>query len=195
MNQQTFQLFWNMWSTNWLQTQYVEPDHIRVSDLCRIRPDYDKVLYVQYASIKDTVKKIYFQREQGKDIRLNKYKRAAALAYAINRSNPLVYFEHPKNEHRIDLFCLKQRLAFYVAWGSILEEYPKHEVTKVARSLFAFPRRSPSEVAAGADDFITSIYKDMFYAEIYHNYNVLTMANLFWALTEKASALANIPPL
>ena len=45
------------------------------------------------------------------------------------------------------------------------------------------------------DSFLLSIYKDLFYAEIYENFNVLTFANLLLVLVERASLLSQIVPI
>lgn len=98
----------------------------------------------------------------------------------------------------IDPYYLKQRLAFYVAVSSILQEYKKDEIQKKldeGKKLFDAPRRSDIEKEAGVDSFFEGVYKDMFFAEVYHNYNVLTMANVFLLLTERASFLSELTPL
>lgn len=45
------------------------------------------------------------------------------------------------------------------------------------------------------DDFLTSVYKDMFFSEIFYNYNVLTMANMLKLFTEKYTLLGDLEPI
>lgn len=200
MTEQNFQKFWNIWSKQWFETQtcFIDGETTPVSFFCTITPDYGKELHRRYEIIKAVFKEKYFSQSDDSDIRLNKYKRAAVIAYAICGAAPLVYSENELNQLKIDRFFLKQRLAFYVALGSIVQEYPRgsvEEITSRKLPLFSFPALTEAESIAGADDFLTSIYKDMFYSQIYNNFNVLTMANLFWTLTQCASPLRNVSPL
>lgn len=195
MKKEKFQQFWDEWSQMWHTQATVSANgqSVKVSELCELRKDYSSELYKRYGIIKKVIKDNYFAHREDKDIRLNKYKRAAVIAYTINGAVPLIYKDTGEESLRIDPYFLKQRLTFYVAWGSILQEYPQEKLGRCPFRLFA-PELSPEEAEAGADSFLTSVYKDMFYAEIYRNYNVLTMANLFWLLTEKASSLSQIVP-
>ena len=140
------------------------------------------------------------------ELHLNRYKRAAVLTYAVLLVDPIVIDIKDKNAKLIkemkeeederlkefDLFYLKQRLAFYLSLGSILQDFPEDDILQVIQSgktVFQFEELGKGELLAGEDDFQMSLYKDLFFSEYYGNYNVLTMANVYGLLTERCSEL------
>ena len=194
MTDEKFEEFWIKWSEEWYKsTIRLRGKDVSISKLCAIKQDYSKVLCRRYALIKSIVKDSYF-RDTSK--RLSRYKRAAVIAYAINGASPLLYYDETI-ENDLDSDFLKQRLAFFVAIGSILQDYPERDVQRLSQiqPLFDFSALGQRDITDGEDDFLESVYKDLFYAEIYENYNVLTMANVFGLLTERASLLANLEPV
>ena len=205
MTKEKFSALWTKWSEEWYTHAVcdVEGEYFPVSKFCTIREGILDELLEHYNEAKENVKDIYFYHE---DNRLNKFKRAAVLAYVISSATPLIYkkeeYEHcfgKKWSEQPDRLFLKQRLAFYIALGSIIMEYDEKKVAAAEKPIFRFPNltdveKKQNEGGHKVDDFLTSVYKDLFFAEMYHNRNVLTLANLFWALTENSS-LRGIPPL
>ncbi len=193
-----FEEFWTKWSSEWYENAKYHNDagiECPVREICEIKEGYHKELFDRYEKIKAVTKKAYFSDDTK---RLNRYKRAAVLAYAINGASPLLYKCLANREYIIDHFFLKQRLAIHVALGSIMQEYPYELVREhLSRGeiIFSFPQLTTAEESVGADTFELGMYKDLFFADLYHNYNVLTLANVFWLLTEKASFLGKIDPL
>ena len=90
---------------------------------------------------------------------------------------------------------MKQRLAFYVAIGSIIQDYSEEAVNALSKPYFDFENLGKRDIIDNEDTFLLSVYKDLFFAEVYQNYNVLTMANVFGLLTERASKLSILTPV
>lgn len=193
MTQETFNEFWEKWSAVWYNSATIEKNGtiVPVSELCAIKKNYAQVLCNRYLTIKSIVKDSYFRDKSKK---LSRYKRAAVIAYAINGASPLAYYNNDM-PNDLDSDFLKQRLAFFVAIGSIIQDYPQALVQSLSEnsSIFDFSSLGALDVVDKEDDFLTSVYKDLFYSEIYENYNVLTMANVFGLLTERASILPVFP--
>lgn len=197
MKFETFESLWTQWTGEWYKNAKVKVGEtmVPVSAFCTLKPDYSGVILKRYNVIKDIFKKKYFQ-DKGKNKRISLYKRAAIITYAINSASPLIC--NSVFEGSLDPYLLKQRLAFYIGIGSIIQGFPEATV-KVAYmksgELFDFTNldiiefRSGQEGSVEKDDFLTSVYKDLFFSELYGNYNILTMANVFGLLTEKSSIL------
>ena len=93
MTESKFLEFWCCWSANWYNGcsfTVIGNDTVRtVKDLCRIKDNYGKNLFKIYTEIKKITKECYFKDPKKK--KLNRYKRAAVIAYAIIKSEPLEY--------------------------------------------------------------------------------------------------------
>ena len=72
---------------------------------------------------------------------------------------------------------------------SILQDFDEKKIEECAKPLFYFAELDAQSTISGDDDFRLSLYKDLFFSEIYENYNVLTMANVYGLLTERCSHL------
>ena len=90
---------------------------------------------------------------------------------------------------------LKQRLAFYIAIGSIVQDYSEEDVSSLGKPHFDFEDLGKCDIIDDEDTFLLSVYKDLFFSEVYENYNILTMANVFGLLTERASNLSTLEPV
>lgn len=186
MNKQTFCELWNHSAKKWISDGVisVENSKTEIKSLCYLVDGVESKIYNNYETIKRIVKDYYFKESD--DITINRYKRAAVIVQAVLLTNPLRY-KLPELKG-IDYYLLKQRLAFYVAVKSIIYSY--EEVNIPGSNVFDFGKLD-ANLREGEDDFLTSVYKDLFYAELYNNYNVLTMANIFGLLTETSSVLPN----
>lgn len=197
----TFRHFWNLYATEWVKEAEIEIDGkiTPVSALCSLKDNYEKILLKRYNTMKKIVKDFYFGT---KGNHINRYKRAAIIAYVISSADPLDY--KIQVNYGIDDYFLKQRLAFFVAIGSIIQDFDENAIAAVKGPLFDLSELGTKfkKVQSGTesshpdaeevneqDDFQMSIYKDLFFSEIYQNYNVLTMANVFGLLTERVSSL------
>ena len=197
MKQATIKLLWDKYATEWHTKDKVNIDGklIPVSDLCTLKKNYEKILLQRYEKMKEIVKQSYFATNIK---HVNRYKRAAILAYVISSAEPITY--NQVVPFGVDDYFLKQRLAFQVAIGSIIIDFPEDKVRALQGDLFDYydlgflndKGVNPTQGTQDRDDFLTSVYKDLFFAEIYQNYNVLTMANVFGLLTEKSSKLAQL---
>lgn len=193
MTEEKFVAFWNKHTQEWYENVCIKINNetYDIKDLCTLRRNYEKKVYKMYEQIKRKTKECYFQKPNGS--RINRYKRAAVIAYAINKLSPVIYNPSIPDIENKALF-LNQRLAFYMAWVSIITDFPEEDVNKITLICdFAAIQKtsSPQE----EDDFLISIYKDMYFSGIYRNYNVLTMANVFGLLTEHVSELKNLKPI
>lgn len=191
MTQETFRDFWGKWSLEWYNSKIdLDGKRVPVAELCELKPDCDHILNQHYQLIKQIVKESYF-----KDVTklLSRYKRAAVVAYAVNGASPLIYKDATIQED-MDPNFLKQRLAFFVALGSIIQDYPEEDVNALTPPYFDFDNLGKRDIIDGEDDFLQSVYKDLFYADVYENYNVLTMANVFGLLIERASKFGALTP-
>lgn len=203
MNINKFKEMWELWSVEWHShaTCVVNGKSEYVSKYCEVNFEIYTQLYTSYEKAKDSIKDLYFY-ESGK--LLNKYKRAAVLAFVINSASPLVYKENVYKEDfgeesvkMPDRLFLKQRLAFYIALCSIIVEYNEEDVAKLRTPIFHFPKltegeKQNSDDERPADDFLMSMYKGLFYSDIYHNRDILALSNIFWLLTA-TSELSNLP--
>ena len=193
----TFEKFWTAYSNQWYNL--TELPEGPVASLCKLKPNYVHDLYKRYELIKKIIKSSYFKNinSDPRTCHLSRYKRAAVLTYAIIKSDPLEYLNQPSNV-LIDPLFLKQRLAFYVALGSIIQDFPedkiKEKIGNYGGTIFEFSKLGKKEHVSGEDDFLMSVYKDLLYSEIYDNFNVLTMANVYGLLTERASILGDMTP-
>lgn len=177
MNIEKFEALWNIYSDEWIRNASFKDENGEVqpvSDFCQIKGNYAVYLHNRYEIIKTEIKKAYFYRS---DKKLNRHKRAAVIVYAINSSDPLEYTV--ESDCYMDRYFLKQRLAFFVGLGAILQDYSKSSIENIG-TIFHFPPLTDNEERMNADDFLTGVY------EIYYNYNVLTMANLFWLIEHQS---------
>lgn len=204
MQSDRFWVLWDTWSRQWYENaQCPIPGkgnnivYKPVSTICEIKKKAFSLVYDRYEIIKNTVKDLYFKQKE--DNRINRYKRAAAIAYAVVLANPLCV----NLGYKPATCLLKQRLALYVALGSIIQDYPEDKVQEAiseeGAKVFRFDEIGSSlgtrEDNKDNDDFLTSIYKDLYFAEIYENFNVLTFANMLQLLVEYASVLSDITPI
>lgn len=194
MTLEKFEDFWKLWTEQWLESE-IEIDEVKIkpSSLCSIKRDIAKEVWNNYNIIKRIVKDKYFAEKDKSKIRLDKYKRAAVIVYAINSSSPLKYKRSKTENRKVDGSLLKQRLAFYIAWASIVMEYDKTDVESLGEPVcINFPIRTDYENEMGADSFELGLYKGLFYAQLYNAYDVMSMANVFWLLVENASNLSKL---
>lgn len=196
MELKTFTDFWIKNSKEWYQNATArkagaEEAPVPVRSLCTIKPDIAAALYDRYEKVKDFTKRIYFKNPTKK---LSCYKRAAIIAQAILLSDPLEYIELDVDQ--LDPYFLKQRLAFYMAITSILQLFSEEQITELAKKDKRGEIYHLSDLGIGRqpdeDTFLMSVYKDMFYSELYGNYNILTMANVFGLLTERSSEIRTL---
>lgn len=192
MTEAVFQLFWEKSSSEWYENAVFRIGTSRekhpVKDYCHIKTNIGGLLFSRYTSIKALIKDVYFKDPEKK---LSRYKRAAVIAQTILLTDPLVY--NDPNLSELDPNFLKQRLAFSVAISSIVQAYPLESIASLEKPLFHYEDLD-NNCLEEDDSFLLSVYKDMFFAELYENYNVLTMANVFGLLTERVSKLGMIQP-
>lgn len=180
MNENKFQELWDGVVAQWLKESIKVSDSTiyNVSDLCSVKPNACKRIYNNYTNLKKFVKDNYFQDS---DKSLSRYKRASVLVASIILGEDPLKYKFVIKKQPNDYF-LKQRFAVFMALSSIVEDYKVE-----SRPIFYF--NELGEAGADEDDFLKSVYKDLLYSEAYKNYNVLTMANVFGLLTERASGL------
>lgn len=201
MKYEKFNDFWSQWTEKWYQTATITVDGkvVPVKDLCTFKKNYTSKVYKKYNSIKTIIKDSYFKNvlpDNTASCHLSRYKRASVITYTIIKSEPLNY-KYEKKQPWLDPYFLKQRLAFYMAIGSIIQDFPEDQINKCKASgkpIYDFQSLGISNSSCSSndeDDFLMSVYKDLLYSEIYDNFNVLTMANVYGLLTEKASSLCS----
>lgn len=194
MKKDKFAQFWNITANEWLKNGIVSKhddengdQEFKIKELCSFKPDCDNILYKNYTSLKKLLKDAYYSCPE--KCKLSTYKRAAVLAYTVIVSDPLVYRD---SKEANELF-LKERLALRVALCSIVQTFVHSdeelkELTKDGKPVFHFDEVDRF-TGKDEDSFLESVYKDMRFADLYQNYNILTMANVFGLLTVLASAL------
>ena len=203
MKYETFDSLWTKWGTEWFENAKVDVGGtvVPVATLCTLKPNYSEIVLKRYSVIKDIFKSKYF-RDKGKSKKISLYKRAAIITYAINSASPIVC--NKTIDDVLDPYLLKQRLAFYIGIGSIIQGFPEDAVKRACAepgNLFDFDALDVNgfcydqEVPVEKDSFLTSVYKDLFFSELYGNYNILTMANVYGLLTERASKLGTLAPI
>ncbi|MDE6292421.1 MAG: hypothetical protein K2L98_01935 [Bacilli bacterium] len=183
MTKEKFIELWKGTTEKWLDgiiEGEEEGKQFKCSSLCSIKTNACQRIYENYSRLKELVKDLYFR---DKDKTISRYKRAAVIVYAvIAGEDPLEY----KNKTIVDRYFLKQNFAFFLALTSITQDYIVESMP-----IFCFSELGVSS-KKGEDSFLTSVYKDIFYSEIYKNYNVLTMANIFGLLLERVSTLKKL---
>lgn len=192
-----FDEFWTASVSKWTSGSFVyNKKSYVISNCCKIKKGASDIVFEKYNKIKTAVKDCYFN-DNSSNCHLSRYKRAACLIYAILLADPLICRSKYLCEGvKSDILFLKQRLAFSLGLNSILQDYPQSSVQNYIDKngkLFDFSSIAPE--CEQSDDFLLSIYKDLFFSEIFKNYNVLNMANMLWLLTQKASGLGSIEPL
>lgn len=177
MERKTFQILWSKYAVLWLKTKI---GNKTVSDLCQFDEDAEERVYKNYLSLKNYVKEKYFISEERSEVVLSRYKRAAVMAYTIIKTNPLTIKDSPIVD---DLF-LKQRFAFFFALTTILPDYKEMAVKdkKIFESLSKIQQIDDNK---GNDSFLISVWKDFFFAELYGNFDILGIANIFGLLFEQ----------
>lgn len=103
------------------------------------------------------------------------------MAYSILKTNPLVYKIDIDNVGE-DLMLLKQNFAFFFSVMTALQEY-KEDIVEQKKVFKILDNIHLTELEE-SDSLIMSIYKDMYFAEVCSNYNILSMTNVFWLLFE-----------
>lgn len=203
MRRETFDLFWTNCTEKWLNTRIIVEGNgsVLVSELCELKTEAAELVYNAYENMKKTVKAIYFKdqdTEKSGKIHLSRYKRAALITHAVIKTEPIRFFENKNNEEDyLDPYFLKQRLAFSLSLQSIIQDFPKKQIDKAiegGKSIYSFAGLGEKDYQEGEDDFLLSVYKDLFFAEHYGNYNCLTMANIYGLLTDCCSILSDIQP-
>lgn len=202
MNTKTFEAFWKQWSNKWFSKTFCyysgkPKELLPVSEKCSLKENYASIVHGNYEAAKASAKQLYFREPtQAEDAkRISRYKRAAVMTYAVIKSEPLIYKgEHGEDLKVVDPYYLKERLAVYVAIGSIIQDFPQEQVSQLLNGdveLYDFNNLGIDRTP-GDDTFLESMYKDLFLSDLYGNYNVLTMANVYGLLTEKCSLLSNL---
>ncbi|MBR6414449.1 MAG: hypothetical protein IKS21_07555 [Oscillospiraceae bacterium] len=205
MRIETFKKFWEPTFNSWLGSLITnnEGQPCRISALCRLKEDPDgsatiEKIHTTYETIKENAKIFYFKNSaqtgeaEGANHRLSRYKRAAVLTYAILVADPLCKLDGSSLD--LDPLFLKQRLAFYLALSSIIQDFDEGRIKEILmnekRPVFQLAGLGESDREKELDDdFCMSLYKDLFFSEYYGNYNILTMANVYGLLTERCSCL------
>ena len=189
MEFEKFQELWNGWSQEWYASKVTINDttQLAINELCELTPDICMSIYKNYLTIKEATKTAYFKDPTKK---LSRYKRAAVIVYAIIKTEPVVCTYHHSNKY--DKYFLKQRLAFHIALGSILQDFDLEEV-KSKKLYVLFENTSDRGSTSSNDTFLESVYKDFFYAEVYRNFNILTTANVFGLLIDRVAELKPLP--
>lgn len=187
MDKKKFIELWNLWSEQWLRIPIEDSNGVvnAIGEYCEMQSSAVDIVFKNYCIIKNLVKSTYFEERQHA-LTLNRYKRAAVIAYAVIKTEPIVLCNTKPEE---DPLFLKQRFAFFLALGSIVQDFPIEQVRE--KKLFSVMERiGERNCRAGNDAFLLSIYKDLFFAELYGNYNVLSMANIFGLLIEDVIGLS-----
>ena len=194
MKEKKFNEFWAATAFEWYDNGFVVQHdtetgriEIPIKDLCSFKPHCEKDLYNNYMSLKHVLKDAYYMHPQTSKLSL--FKRASVLSYTVLLTDPLVYADTTQ----LDSFFLKQRLAVRIALCSIVQAFINDDsqlqsITKNGTPLFHFDGIDAFQ-HDGEDSFLESVYKDMYFAEQYRNYNVLTMANVYGLLTILGSNL------
>lgn len=207
----TFRKLWNGHITKWLDASiFVGDEEKKHSDLCNIKQtiagqDTCERIHSIYESLKKKTKQYYFKPDVTDtkydenynsasiecDTKLSRYKRAAVMTYAILLADPLCNLDGTPLE--LDGLYLKQRLAFYIALETIIQDFDKEKIQahKKQGPIFLLDILGKDELIEGKDEdsFCMSFYKDLFFAEHYDNFDVLAMANIYGLLTERCSFL------
>lgn len=198
MTLEKFKELWNVHALNWYDNCKISTNEVIINakDVCKLRGDeYVPFIHQRYELIKDKVKELYFTNAASKDTTINPFKRAAIIVYAVNSLDPIVFSSHlnipVKN---INSLFLKQRLAFHLGLHSILMEFPEDLLKNLSLEIPHFDFEIVSIGVGGmtGDSFLKGIYKDIFFSEIYKNYNVITMSNVYLLIIERSSQFRGV---
>ena len=187
MTEAKFIELWNGTVARWIGDSFILIDNevertVSFSDVCSVKNDVVHRIYQNYEHVKSIVKKLYFK---DKTKRISKYKRAAVIIYAIIAGQDPLEYKVEKSKYR--KMFLKQRFALNMALSSIMQSY-EINLSELKEPIFKFDELG-APVDQGDDDFLLSVYKDIYYSEQHKNFNILSMANIFGLLVERASIL------
>lgn len=204
--------YWNKWTNTWFDYAHcfhVDDNNVlySVKDKCRLK-DVAAEAFDTYDQIKEDTKEKYFNypklntmlsvntEDDDKTRRLSRYKRAAVIALVVLSIDCIELIDEEK--YSTDPYLLKERLAFHMAMGSIIQSFDQDKVDKLIENYSNQPLFSYDDLGRDRgekdDTFLQSVYKDMYFSRVYRNYNILTMANVFGLLTEKSSLLSELIP-
>lgn len=197
MTEEKFISFWNEWSSRWISSaKCAHVDNISilipVKEKCALN-DIARDVYSYYIQCKDRTKNRYFNLTEKEPI-LSRYKRASLISYVVLNSDCLDLKD--KEKYSADPYLLIERFAFHMALGSIIQSFDHEKVNCLIEKHKGAPIFSFESLGIDRgkqdDTFLQSVYKDMYFSRIYHNYNILTMANVFGLLTERSSLLCEL---
>lgn len=199
MDASKFAELWEVHAKNWYRNECfpIAGVSYHVSDFCELQDqEYVSLIHQRYETIKKKIKKLYFKTSEENTTTISPFKRAAIIVYAVNSLEPLVFIDKniPKSvKNRHSLF-LKQKLAFHLGLMSIVMEYPKEKIEEIAKqgNIFDFDIKSIGVGGDTGDSFLRGVYKDILFSDIYKNYNVITMSNVFLLIVERSSKLKGL---
>lgn len=171
MQEATFSTLWDKYALQWLNS-HIEGK--KVSDLCSFKKNAKRRMFENYNIVKKHCKDKYFLSDKSGEVTLNRYKRASVMAYTVLITRPLEI--KGVKDGTLDSLFLKQRFAFYFGLVTILFDF-KEEVVREKKIFDAIEKMDVH--SDGNDTFVKGIYKDFLYAELYHNYDILAVANIY----------------
>lgn len=143
-------------------------------------------IYLKYEEIKKQVKKVYFQNASSS---IDRHKRAAIITYSIVIVKPFqIQCLNPFDS--IFLQLANECIAFYFGLHSLTIDYKPEAIERVLNEnngvFFRFPFTNipnrPPFPPHDENGYIACVCKDLHFTTEYSNYNILTMANLFFLL-------------
>lgn len=166
-----------------------------------LRDNAEKSVHQSYEVIKAIVKERYFDplimTDDTSEHNISRYKRASVLSYAVLEVLP---FQRSRGAYsavapsKSDLF--NEYFAFYLGLHSLLIDYPEETIdrlkkSKHTRDLFVFPKHydSVGESMSESITYADSVATEFQYARKFNNFNVLSVANMYYLLLHYCSYL------
>jgi len=137
-----------------------------------------------YNKIKRIVKNKYFSCDDPENIIISRYKRAAIISYVILGIRPFAVNASVRPDDKA--FLINEYFAFYLGLHSLLMDFPSEEIEHLIRSgssIFCFPKSQDGSIYADI------VAKEFYFSILYRNYNILSVADKYYLLLKKCSAL------
>lgn len=188
MKAKTFNQLWDALIIDFLQAPQSAPLHEAYIDgRLSIKSNACCLVYDKYEKIKTLFKQNYFPSK--KAFILDRHKRAAILVYAFIDIHPVTVAKLVDNDS-VFLHLANEILAFYFGLYSITLDYKKEAIERVIDEFhsvfFRFPEThlpgKPAIKHFEENGYLALVCKDLYFSKLFRNYNILTMANMFFLL-------------
>lgn len=197
MKKETFEALWDNFVVLYLESPESHMLHdAYASGRLRFSGNAATIVYKKYCKIKSVFKSTYYSDQDY--VRLDRHKTAAIITYAFVDTYP-VSIEDIQQYDSLFLKLANECIAFYFGLHYLTIDYTPESINRIINDresvFFRLPKTCfPSLPLQNPSDeygYIAAICKDLFFSKKLRNFNILTMANVFFLLE---SGFCNLTP-